>query len=193
MEQAASLKTLVDRMAIMDCLTRYARGVDRFDRALVLSAYHPDAIDDHGDFAGSPEEFVEWAFDLHEKGQISTQHNLTNHSCEIDGDTAHTETYYTFNARNIDESLWIAGGRYIDRLERREGEWRIANRYCVIEWSGTIAEGPIPFQDIPDVHVSGVPGRNRNDPSYARPLVNKRGLRFNRPVSELRDEVRDQE
>jgi hypothetical protein len=183
MEQAASLKTLAGRMAIMDCLTRYARGVDRFDRALVLSAYHPDAIDDHGDFVGSPEEFVEWAFDLHEKGQISTQHNLTNHSCEIDGDTAHTETYYTFNARNIDESLWIAGGRYIDRLERREGEWRIANRYCVIEWSGTIAEGPIPFQDIADVNASGVPGRNRNDPSYARPLLNKRGRRFNRSVT----------
>ena len=181
MDQAAALQNLIDRMAILDCLTRYCRGVDRFDRELILSAYHPDAQDDHGEFVGSPEEFVEWVIGLHQTGQISTQHCIMNHSCEIDGDTAHTETYYQFNARNLDESLWIAGGRYIDRLERRNGEWKIANRYCVVEWSGTINEGPIPYSDIPDVHASGVPGRDRADPSYTRPLVNKRQPRFPRP------------
>lgn len=178
MDQAATLQMLVDRMAIMDCLTRYCRGVDRFDRDLILSCYHPDAEDDHGEFVGSPEEFVEWVFALHEAGQISTQHCITNHSCEIDGDTAHTETYYQFNARNRDESVWIAGGRYIDRFERRDGTWKIANRYCLVEWSGTINEGPIPYADISDVHASGVPGRNRDDPSYIRPLVNNRQPRF---------------
>ena len=183
MEQAAAVQTLIDRMEIMDCLTRYCRGVDRSDRELVLSAYHPDAIDDHGAFVGSPVDFVEWAFDIHESGQICTQHALTNHTCEIDGDTAHTETYYTFFARNVDESLWIAGGRYLDRLERRDGAWRIASRYCIVEWSGSNDEGPIPFADIPDVHASGIPGRNRDDPSYARPLVNKRDRRFVRPGS----------
>ena len=177
MDQNA-LQTLTNRMAIMDCLTRYARGVDRFDRDIVLSAYHPDAVDDHGEFVGSPEEFVDWAFSLHEQGQISTQHQLTNHSCEIDGDVAHTETYYIFNARNRDESLWIAGGRYLDRLELRAGEWKIAMRYCVVEWSGSIAAGPIPFSEIADVHLNGAPGRDRSDPSYLRPLVNKRARRI---------------
>lgn len=174
MEHSEALQLLIDRMAIMDCLTRYCRGVDRFDKDLILSCYHPDAEDDHGEFVGSPEEFVAWVFALHDFGQISTQHCIGNHSCEIDGDSAHTETYYQFNARNKDESVWIAGGRYIDRFEKRSGEWRIANRYCVVEWSGTINEGPIPYMDLPDVHASGVPGRNRDDPSYARPLVNKR-------------------
>ena len=48
MSDGAQIKHLIDRQAILDCLTRYCRGMDRFDRALVLSAYHPDAIDDHG-------------------------------------------------------------------------------------------------------------------------------------------------
>lgn len=178
MEQAGQLQYVLDRMAILDCLTRYCRGCDRFDRELILSCYHPDAQDDHGDFVGSPEDFVEWLFDLHERGQISTQHCITNHSCEIDGDTAHTETYYQFNARNKDETVWIAGGRYIDRFERRGGEWRIAARYCIVEWSGTINEGPIPFADIADVHANGVPGRGKGDPSYRRPFVNQREHRY---------------
>jgi hypothetical protein len=39
---------------IRDCSQRYAHGVDCFDRALLLSALHPDAIDDHGKFGGNP-------------------------------------------------------------------------------------------------------------------------------------------
>lgn len=171
------VRKLTDRMEILDCLTRYCRGVDRFDRDLILSCYHPDAEDDHGEFVGSREEFVDWVFALHEHGQITTQHALSNHSCEINGDEAHTETYYQFNARNRDESVWVAGGRYIDRFERREGEWRIANRYCLVEWSGTINAGPVPYEDIPDVHTNGKPGRNREDPSYTRPLTNMRAKR----------------
>ena len=177
-ELPPAVQQIIDRQAILDCLMRYSRGVDRFDRELVLSAYHPDAVDDHGAFVGSREEFIDWAFDLHEKGQITTQHHLTNHSCEIDGDTAHSETYYIFTARNRDESIWTAGGRYLDRLERRGGEWRIATRYCLVEWSGTVEGGEIPFADIPDVHSNGVPSRDRSDPSYRRPLTNKRAKRF---------------
>ena len=77
MNDREAIQNLIDRH---DCLVRYCRGVDRLDRELVLSAYHPDAIDDHGAFVGTREEFVDWAFALHEKGQISTHHRLTNHA-----------------------------------------------------------------------------------------------------------------
>ena len=73
MNDGGEIRHLIDRQAILDCLTRYCRGVDRFDRELVLSAYHSDAIDDHGAFVGTREEFIDWAFALHEKGQISTR------------------------------------------------------------------------------------------------------------------------
>lgn len=35
------LENLLDRQAILDCIHRYCRGVDRMDRQLTLSVYHP--------------------------------------------------------------------------------------------------------------------------------------------------------
>ena len=113
---------------------------------------------------------------LHAQGQAATHHNLLNHSCDIDGDTAHAETYYLFVGRNRDDTNWIAGGRYIDRLERRDRHWRIALRSNAIEWSGTVPATPIPYADLPDVHRNGAPARSREDPSYQRPLINRREL-----------------
>ena len=148
--------------------------MDRFDRELFLSAFHSDAIIDAGEFVGPPEGLYDWASDMHEQGQSSTLHNVLNHSCEIDGDVAHAETYYLFTARNRDGTNWIAGGRYIDRLERRGGSWKIALRYNAVEWSGLIPATAIPFEDVPDVHLNGAASRSKEDPSYRRPLTNRR-------------------
>jgi hypothetical protein len=111
---------------------------------------------------------------MHEQGQVATHHNLLNHTCEISGHSAHAETYYIFVGRNRDETNWMAGGRYLDRLDLRNGTWRIALRTNVIEWSGMVPTMPIPFADVPDVHGNGAPARDREDPSYRRPLVNLR-------------------
>ena len=45
------LRALEDRNEILDCLARYARGMDRLDRELARSAYHDDAIDDNDEIA----------------------------------------------------------------------------------------------------------------------------------------------
>ncbi len=174
--QLNRLEHLLDRQDITDCLTRFCRGIDRFDRDLFLSAFHPDAQISAGDFVGGAADLYDWAHGMHEQGQIATQHNLLNSTCDIDGDTAHSETYYLFAARNHDESNWIAGGRYFDRLERRTGGWRIVLRTNVIEWSGIAPTMPIPFADITDIADNGVSARDRTDPSYQRPLVNRRAL-----------------
>lgn len=173
-ERTARLERMLDQQEILDCLTRFSRGMDRFDRDLFLSAFHPDATIAAGVFVGGPEALYDWASALHEQGQIATHHNLLNLSCDIAGDTAHTEQYYLFVGRNRDESNWIAGGRYIDRLERRNGEWRIALRTNAIEWSGLVPTMPLPFADVPDIFANGAPARSKDDPSYDRPLTNKR-------------------
>ena len=179
------IQELWDREQIRQCLQRYARGVDRFDKALILSAFHPDCIDEHGKFVGNAEEFVDWALNMHSSAQLSHQHCLLNHSCDLDGDTAHCETYFMFTAMNRrGKPLTIGGGRYIDRLEKRDGEWRIAARVTLRDWSN--------LENIPDIndlssmtstaHLLSAaekqfmnegrgPSRDRNDPSYDRPLV----------------------
>lgn len=173
-ERIARLEKLADRQDIVDCLTRFCRGMDRFDREVFLSAFHPDATIAAGVFVGGPVELYDWAQPMHEQGQIATQHDMLNISVDIQGDTAHTEAYYIFAGRNRDDSNWIAGGRYIDRLERRNGEWRIALRTNAIEWSGMLPTMPIPFADVPDIFGNGAPSRSKDDPSYQRPLTNRR-------------------
>lgn len=173
-ERLARLERLADKQEILECLTRFSRGMDRFDREVFLSAFHDDATMAAGPFVGSPADCYAWASAMHEQGQVATHHNLLNVTYDIDGDVAHTETYYLFVGRNRDESNWIAGGRYIDRLEKRDGEWRIALRTNAIEWSGMAPTMAIPFADVPDIFGNGAPARSKDDPSYQRPLTNRR-------------------
>lgn len=174
------LQALLDRQDILDCLTRFARGMDRFDRDLFLSAFHDDAVIAAGPFVGNPADCWDWAVPMHRAAQVLHHHALLNHSAEIDGDTAHAETYYQFIARNhpvedgAGETVMLAGGRYLDRLERRGGIWLIALRTNLVEWSCLSPAQPLPFGDVPDIAINGTSARDRSDPSYARPLTNRR-------------------
>lgn len=169
-----AVQDLLVRQAIEDALRRFSRGMDRFDRSCFLSAFHDDAIIAAGAFVGGPAALYDWASALHEEGQVATQHMLLNTTIDIDDENAHVETYYQFVGRNRDDSNWIAGGRYLDRFECRAEYWRIALRTTTVEWSGMLPSMPIPFADVPDIHGNGMPSRDQNDPSYARPLLNRR-------------------
>ena len=178
------VRELWDRDAVRDCVARYCRGMDRFDRELVLSAFHPDALEEHGKFVGNPQEFVDWAIDQHAKSHLSHQHYMLNHRSEIDGDTAHAETYFLFVSMNRQGKPWsMGGGRYLDRMERRNGRWAIAARVTMRD-TALIDERPdmddltaftSTRMSLPDAVRSfmnaGVgPKRDRTDPSYLRPL-----------------------
>jgi ketosteroid isomerase-like protein len=168
---SSKLQELCDRQDILDCIHRYCRAVDRFDRELLLSVYHPDAIDDHGLFVGGPEEFADWAFDYHRQFQDCTHHVVTNHICELQGDTAHTETYWLFSGINKGAPSSIHFGRYLDRFERRNGKWAIAARACIIEWHAALGELQMPAEALAAYAAVGPSARNTSDMSYRRPLV----------------------
>lgn len=176
-EAAAIAREMKDRQEIYDCLMRYCRGIDRLDRELLLSAYHPDAIDDHGStYIGDVQGFADAAIALHSTYQEFTQHHITNHRCELDGDVAHCESYYLFRCIN-QASPWynFSSGRYIDRMEKRDGRWGIAERICVVE-----ARDEIWGPDGNAGNDAYVPAtRDRSDPSYQRPLTIDRN-RFTR-------------
>jgi hypothetical protein len=168
------LEALSDRAEILDCVHRYARGMDRLDRAMVRSAYHDDAVDDHVGFVGRVDDFLDWAFAYH-AGQIRHQHYVTNHTIELDGDRAHAETYYLFigTDRHPEAPLFVTGGRYIDRFERRDGRWAIAARVCLVEWQTSLTSGlsPSAFEFMAAI---GTVARDKSDSSYERPLFVKR-------------------
>ena len=136
-EHSPELQRLLDRQAILDCLHRYTRGLDRHDDELLKSAFHEDAVDHHGDFVGNARAFIEWSADLHTTQPWSAHmHLLDCNHIDIEGDTAHSECYVSrLPRRKDDTAVEIGGGRYIDRLERRDGDWKIAARQLVIEWT----------------------------------------------------------
>ena len=160
-----ALRRLIDRQAIADCIHRYARGVDRDDEELLRSAYHPDAVENHAGYVASVDRLVPFLQKVH-AGYSGYQRHLRNLTIDIDADGAHAETYFLSVIRSDGaEQLMLTGGRYVDRLERRDGDWRIVNRVAVIEWHGA-CEGGAPPQ------AAGVaPTLDRTDVSYQRPLV----------------------
>ena len=95
----------------------------------------------------------------------STQHHIANTRIEIDGDTAHTESY-CFLAAKAKETLElvVVGGRYVRRLERRDGEWRIAAAVLVADWSLD------PETTLEMIETGATGSRDRDDVSYDRPL-----------------------
>lgn len=180
-EQKKTLRYLADRQAIQDCAVRFSRGVNRRDSELLKSAFHPDAVDDHGFFVGNRDDFVSWIDTVYDKIAV-TQHFVTNQTVDIEGDTAHAETYWIVaNVMKGSVSVVLRGGRYIDRLERRKGAWAIVDRVCLIEWNGTTGDLPTPPAVLAMLAQSGVATTDRNDPSYLRPLRIRRKPRVVRP------------
>jgi hypothetical protein len=174
-ELTRTVQALADRAEIIDCLTRYARGMDRLDRALARSAYHDDALDDHVGFAGPVDDFLDWAFGYHGT-QMRHQHFITNVTIDVAGDVAHTESYYLFVGSYADEQLplTVTGGRYVDRFERRDGRWAIAARACLVEWRTEATD----LLTGPALEFSGLAGtiaRDASDASYQRPLTVRSG------------------
>jgi ketosteroid isomerase-like protein len=129
------LRALLDKAQIHDTLMRYSRGVDRGDGELVLSCFYPDATLDYGRGPTPPGALAEAITKMQATG---TMHFIGNEYVEVDGDTAYGETYFISYATVTGDGTPATrsrGGRYLDRFERRDGEWRIAHRELVDEWS----------------------------------------------------------
>ena len=171
------LRELVDRQDIWTLLLRYARGLDRMDREMIRACYWDDAIDDHHSFVGAPDPFIDWAFRYNEEVSVVQHHGLGNHHCEIDGDDAHAETYYTFIGANIHPPHLLSIGRYIDHFQRRDGVWKMANRVTVIEKNFDLTQGTYDAVTLAGDTRHGplLPAtRDRTDLSYMRPVIPRR-------------------
>jgi SnoaL-like domain len=171
MRLEGKLQELIDRSEIWQVMQRYARGLDRIDREIVRSCYFDDAIEDHGKFVGKVDDFIDWAL-KNSLMFIECHHALMNHSCEIDGDDAHAETYYVFTGVLEKPPHLMTMGRYIDHFQRRDGEWRIANRVTLNEKLFGLSDfsfgADLPSAYGPKEALTGT--RDRNDPSYHRPV-----------------------
>jgi len=161
MELEKKLRELLDRDAIREVYTRYARGLDRCDAALISSAYHPDAEEDHH---GETFDGATIGETLRHHGMRSmerTSTHFTNLSIALDGDKAGCEAYYIgLHVLKGGEKRLMSSGRTFDRFERRDGEWRFIHRVICPEM--------LRVMPLDEITVNGpATERGPGDPSYA--------------------------
>ncbi len=154
--------TLEDREAIREVIAAYAHSIDRRRWDMMGQLFHEDAVFGFGPVEGDWRGFVEQARAIIDPC-ISTQHLLGQTLIGFaDAETAHCETYLTamhvvpvgyprpevFPARDEAYSATISG-RYVDRFEKRGGEWRIAKRQGLYDWRE--------FRSIGEASLAGMP------------------------------------
>ena len=121
-----------DRMALMDVMLRYAKGVDQRDMALYASVFA-----DNVEVVGFGEETFhgrdQWVVYVSEalKAYGPTQHMLGPQLATIDGDTAHCRTdvqalHYLKAEPNKTLTLWAT---YNTDMKRTAGEWKITRHH----------------------------------------------------------------
>lgn len=156
-----------DTLMIRGVLERYCRAIDRLDSELLESCYWPDAMDHHGAIDGSVGDFIERVIPLLRERYEATMHTLGQSIIDVEDDRAYAETYNVAYHRGGEKgrsTLVTVGNRYVDVLERRQGEWRILDRKVILEWSKLDADVTVthPVENFPLAH------RDRSDPAYAR-------------------------
>lgn len=187
-----ALQELLDRQQIYHVLTSYCRALDRCDVELMKAVYWPDGYDDHGVFAGNAQEFAEFIIRGIQEWFEVTQHTISNVHMELEGDVAHTEAYLFayhkvagtpqkvgdwFGETYLRKFAGIVagggtqdffyGGRYFDRLEKRDGVWRIAKRTVIMDWNLNQPSTEIRNEGLfKTLQITG--RRDRQDPIYLR-------------------------
>ncbi|MET0270467.1 MAG: nuclear transport factor 2 family protein [Sphingomonas sp.] len=138
-DMAARLDRLESMEAVAAILFDYARANDRLDEALLRSCFWPESRHKHGGFDGASRDFIDFAVKILRTVKY-TAHHISNVAVEVKGDQAFSECYYFAHHRRDaktgggEEDAFFEG-RYIDRLERRDGVWRIIQRRGLSDYS----------------------------------------------------------
>ena len=167
----AEFRETIDREAIRACVARLARGEDRRDAALIRACWWPEATFDYGVHNGDFETYLAWVVPGADAIK-DTQHLLGQSYIELSGDTARAETH-VFSYHRVDmgsgenggERDTCIGGRYLDTMAKRAGEWRIADRVMLYDWEqdwGAAADWSTGVMGYPFT-AAHFPGRAKGD------------------------------
>lgn len=134
----ARLQILLDERDIREVLLRYCRGVDRCDAGLIASCYHEDSVDDHGNWYLDGPSVAGHVVGIVKPGTAVDTHFTGNILIDVQGDTAYAESYllafrdFERDGRSYTQTRSL---RYVDRFERRDGQWRIGERAVADGWN----------------------------------------------------------
>jgi hypothetical protein len=160
-----TLDEVLAEAAIRDIQMRYCRGADRMDFDLMRNCFHADATLHYGFFVGGVDEFIAMGAEML-KTYAGTTHFTGNQLFEVKGDKAWAEHYTVATHRfpadeNGPAREFITSIRYVDNLEQRDGDWRIAKRVLIVD--GVRMD---PIDPNPNPGVQGG-RRDKTDVSYS--------------------------
>jgi hypothetical protein len=173
------LQEVIDHHEIRKVMSVYCHGCDRGDEARMASVYLEQSWDDHGNYKGPGRQFASYVMKLQDSDATAYSHLLGQSQIRVNRDQAGAETYFIACARNQDAAgrpvVNFIGGRYVDTLERCEGEWKISKRICVRDWSISldVVKDWLAGSDFVQGQMSG------QDPSFAILGLIHSGLRTN--------------
>tara|TARA_B100001013_G_C24565799_1_gene424461 strand:+ start:203 stop:769 length:567 start_codon:yes stop_codon:yes gene_type:complete len=155
MAKIKNLDDLLAEQAVRKAVTCYSRGADRCDIDILKSAFHHDAEVKYGSYDGPYEAFCQNVVDGHHTMNYTT-HTVMNEYYNIhsksgtgvgeiyvlaflsmsqSGDVMDVSKYKDTNSDGGYD--YLVAGRYIDKYECREGDWRISLRQYMYDWSRT--------------------------------------------------------
>lgn len=155
MARVNSIDDLLAEQAVRKALVSYSRGADRCDIDILKSAFHHDAEVRYGSYDGHYEAFCNNVIAGHLAMNYTT-HTVVNQYLDIDaasgtgtgeiyvlaflsmsqaGDVMAVDGYKDSQSDGGYE--YLVAGRYVDKYQCRDGDWRIALRQYIIDWSRT--------------------------------------------------------
>jgi len=148
-----AVQALLDKQAITELIYRYMRGLDRLDSELLLAQFHADGWCEYGFANCAAADFVDFCMGAL-TGHEANQHFVGNILIDLDGDQAYGEVYFNAYHKVPAEGGGfedcIIAGRYLDRYEKRDGEWKFAYRSERVDWSRTEPSADSYFDIAPD-------------------------------------------
>ena len=166
MVKISNIETLLAEQAIRKAVTYYSRGCDRCDLEIFKKAFHADAEVKYGTYDGHYEKFCEEIV----AGNLTlkdTSHTIINQYYEIDiNSNKASGEIYVLALWGSDDFNYTCSGRYLDKYESRDGDWRIVFRQYLYDWSRTTKySGDDPNEMFKGLKYRGT--QNKNDISYS--------------------------
>jgi hypothetical protein len=194
MPQPVGLERLIAQQQIKDLCCRYARGSDRVDAGIFTSTFWEDG--GYGGPDGNEPTAIDGERTSGFMGQhFSCTHHL---NCNIlvdfvDEDHAATEVYFQafhltqadlksdallplIGARrfaelsHVDGNVYeiVVGGRYLDRVERRGGIWKIKTRRLIFDYTTVRHSSALRAGEGITAFGAAKMARDQSDPSYVQ-------------------------
>jgi len=160
----AAVQELLEKEAIRELLSRCFRGSDRENAELAESCHPPDGNINLGIYDGPARDFFQGTAAFRAP-MLAVIHHIGQSRIEVEGDSAVGETYviatYVLPGEGEPQTTMLMA-RYLDKFEKRDGEWKIADRLVAFDAQLNV-EGGVPTM-APEQNWGH---RDESDPSYS--------------------------